>query len=123
MRLSSFARLVALGFVVVAPMQVMAQGMVVSAFNCRQTLPCDGNDPQFPSTDKLIADASACASHYMPTIQGVDIFNDISGLGNDGCLTTNPAAFTKGQGATMPHCCIHQNTSGQCAVHCDIITQ
>ncbi len=123
MRPFLFIRLAVLGFVMIAPVQVMAQGMIVGGFGCRQTMPCDGNDSAFPSMDKLMADTATCVLRNFSVVPETPIFDEISGLDNNGCLTTNPAAFHTGKVTALPHCCIMQTPSGLCGMHCSVVSQ
>jgi hypothetical protein len=104
-------------------MPSQGQGMLVSEFDCRPTVPCEQTDANFPSTQQVLAGANACINRFLQVNPNSDVF-DQSGLDSNGCLATNPQAFPHtSRVSNIPQCCIRKIQAGVCILHCTVIAQ
>jgi hypothetical protein len=109
------------------PGNVYAAGTVMGGFTCREVLPCDQADANFPSTDQLMSLANQCVGQNIgvsaPSATSYSFFTT-SGVDGNGCFATNPVAFPGVDGLrSLPQCCVKELSPGQCYIHCTMISR
>lgn len=98
-----------------------AAGRVFGTATCRQKVPCPSDVKNPISSSALVANANACVTQSFGLSASSGFFDDMAGLGSDGCLTLKPEIAANG--GSPPHCCEITLSDNSCAFQCRLIVQ
>ena len=84
---------------------------------CREKIPCPGDENSL-STAALAASADGCVAQGFGMSRPSGIFDGISGLDGNNCLTVTPEAVAAGM---SPQCCMIVLPDSSCAFQCLLV--